>query len=167
MFRGIRYNRTKRMKKEQHKLLTNRAIFILSLLGVAVAVYVLQSFLRQSPIVCISTGCETVRKSPASYPFGIPVPAFGLVGYALLALLSFLRTTTLDARRSGLLLNGMLGIAVFGVSFVSWFTYTELYIIRGVCTWCAVSATNMVLLFLLILRSYALEKNGIIYETHV
>jgi uncharacterized membrane protein len=147
------------MKNEQNIRLINRVIFILSLLGVAVAVYVLQSFLRQSPIVCISTGCETVRKSPASYPFGIPVPAFGLVGYTLLALLTFLRTMKIQTRSSKLALKFMLGISTFGVLFVSWFTYTELFIIRGVCTWCAVSAINMVFIFLLTLRSYLLEKN--------
>lgn len=127
----------------------NRIIFVLSLLGVAVAVYVLQSFVRQSPIVCISTGCEVVRKSPYSYPFGIPVPAFGLIGYALLAILSFFRTT--NNERNTKLLRPMLAIGVFGVAFVSWFTYTELFIIRGVCTWCAISAVNMFILFILIL----------------
>jgi len=90
----------------------NRIIFVLSLLGIAIAVYVLQSFLRESPIVCISTGCETVRKSPASYPFGIPVPVFGLVGYTILALCAFLRTTKLSARSSKLVLKVMLGMAL-------------------------------------------------------
>lgn len=121
----------------------NRLIFVLALLGVAMAVYVLQSFLRQAPIVCISTGCETVRKSAAAWPLGVPVPAFGLVGYAVLAVCAFLKTTTLDSRSSKLVTNVMLGVAIFGVSFVSWFTYTELFIIRGVCMWCAISAVNM------------------------
>lgn len=128
----------------------NRVIFVLSLLGIAMAIYVLQSFLRQSPIVCISTGCEVVRKSPASYPFGIPVPAFGLVGYSLLALFSFLRTTG----EKPWILKAMLGIAIFGVAFVSWFTYTELFVIKGVCTWCAISAVNMFIIFIMVIKSY-------------
>jgi uncharacterized membrane protein len=140
--------------------LYNRIIFILSILGVAVAAYVLQSFLRQAPIVCVTTGCEVVRKSAASYPFGIPVPAFGLVGYTFLALFAFLRTTTLHAQASRRLLNGMLGISIFGVLFVSWFTYMELFVIRGVCTWCAISAVNMIILFVLIVRSYRSEKGA-------
>lgn len=128
----------------------NRVIFVLSLLGVAMAIYVLQSFLRQSPIVCISTGCEVVRKSPASYPFGIPVSAFGLVGYSLLALFSFLRTTG----EKPWILKAMLGIATFGVAFVSWFTYMELFVIKGVCTWCAISAVNMFIIFIMVIKSY-------------
>ena len=137
----------------------NRIIFVLSLLGVAMAIYVLQSFLRQSPIVCISTGCEVVRKSPYAYPFGIPVPAFGLVGYSLLAILSFLRTTNVSRIAYHVsLLKVMLGIAIFGVSFVSWFTYTELFVIKGICTWCAISAVNMVIIFIMVMKSYRLQR---------
>lgn len=120
----------------------NRFIFLLSLLGIAIAVYVLQSFLRDAPIVCLNTGCEVVRKSPASRLFGIPVPGYGLVGYTMLAILAFLRT--LSPKLNKQLLPWIVGIATGGVAFVLWFTYTELFIIRGVCTWCAVSAVNMV-----------------------
>lgn len=52
----------------------------------------------------------------------------------------------------------MVGMGGFGVVFVSWFTYTELFIIKGICTWCAISAVNMVVIFILSLKSYALEK---------
>ena len=128
----------------------NRIIFILSLAGIAMAVYVLQSFLRESPIVCLNQGCELVRKNPASKIFGVPVPAVGLVGYTILAVLAFLRTASADRR----LLYGILGIATFGVLFVSWFTYTELFVIRAVCTWCAVSAVNMAVIFTLAVMSY-------------
>lgn len=92
----------------------NRLIFLLSLAGIAIAVYVLQSFIRQTPIVCVNTGCETVRKSASSY---------------------------------------ILGLAAFGVVFVSWFTYTEIFVIKAVCTWCAISAVNMFIIFFLVLIS--------------
>lgn len=121
---------------------TNRILFILSLLGIALAIYVLQSFLRDAPIVCLNSGCEIVRKSPASKLFGFPVPGYGLVGYTILAVLAFLRTVTPKLNKQ--LLPWIVGIASGGVAFVAWFTYTELFVIRGVCTWCAVSAVNMV-----------------------
>ena len=133
----------------------NRIMFVLSILGVITAVYVLQSFVRQSGIVCLTGGgCEAVRKSPYSYPFGIPVPAVGLVGYSILTALTFLRTTSTDKR----LLSGILGMGAFGVAFVSWFTYMELFVIRGVCTWCAVSAVNMTVIFILAIKSYFMIK---------
>jgi len=122
--------------------MTNRVIFILSLIGIAIAVYVLQSFLRDAPIVCINSGCEIVRKSPYSYLLGIPVPGYGLVGYTILAILAFLRTTSAKLHKQ--LLPWIVGIGTGGVAFVGWFTYMELFVIRGVCTWCAISAVNMI-----------------------
>lgn len=136
----------------------NRTVFILSIIGILMAIYVLQSFLRNTGIVCVTSGCELVRKHPASYLFGtIPVPAVGLVGYTVLAVLAFLHTS-LDARRSKIALRGMLGMAGFGVIFVTWFTYVELTVIKGVCTWCAISAVNMIVIFLLLFRSHTLGK---------
>lgn len=122
----------------------NRAIFFLSLLGIVMAIYVLQGFLRQAPIVCLNSGCEIVRKSPYSYLFGIPVPGYGLVGYTILAILAFLRSTS--PKRNKQLLPWIVGVATGGVAFIGWFTYMQLFVIRGVCTWCAVSAVNMVII---------------------
>ena len=128
----------------------NRIVFVLSLVGIAMAVYVLQSFIRKTGIVCVTSGCELVRKHPASYLFGsIPVPAVGLVGYTFLALLAFLRTTS----KKQWIAKSMLGIATFGVAFVTWFTYVELAVIKGICTWCALSAVNMVVIFALLVAS--------------
>lgn len=132
----------------------NRLIFVLSIIGVLIAIYVFQSFVRQTSIVCVNSGCETVRKSASSYIFGFPVPGVGLIGYSFLAILAFLRTMSSDKR----LLYGMLGISAFGVAFVSWFTYTEIFVIRAICTWCAVSAVNMLVIFLLNVASYKLSK---------
>jgi len=135
----------------------NRIIFFLSLLGIIMAIYVTQSFIRKTGIVCVTSGCELVRKHPASYLFGsIPVPAVGLVGYTILATLAFLRT----AKQKSWMLKSMLGVATFGVLFVTWFTYVELTVIKGVCTWCAISAANMVVIFFLLVKSYTLEKSS-------
>jgi len=137
----------------------NRIIFVLSILGVATAIYVLQSFLRQTGVICLTGGgCELVRKSPVSYPLGIPVPAFGLAGYLGLTILSFLRTLQLPSTMNHRLLTGMLGIAIFGICFVTWFTYMELFVIRGVCTWCLVSAVNMYVIFGLVILSLRSPK---------
>ncbi len=139
------------MKKTLH---LNRIIFVLAIIGILIAVYVTQSFLRKVGIICVSGGCELVRKSPASYLWGVPVPAVGLLGYSVIAILAFLRTTN-PAKG---LLKGILGMTAFGVVFTSWFTYTELFVIKGVCTWCAISTVNMFVLFGLALKSYQLEK---------
>lgn len=130
----------------------NRIIFVLSIIGIIIAAYVTQSFLRGSPIACVNEGCELVRKNPASYLWGVPVPAVGLVGYSLLAVCAFIRT--LSEKNMKQFLYPILGIATFGILFVSWFTYTELFVIRGICTWCAISAFNMFIIFILAVLSY-------------
>lgn len=135
----------------------NRIIFILSLLGLIMGIYVLQSFLRQTGVVCLTgSGCELVRTNPVSYPFGIPVPAFGVAGYTGLALLAFLRT----ASQNRALLKWMLGIAIFGVCFVTWFTAMELFVINGICMWCAISAVNMYVICGLVIYSFRLLKRS-------
>lgn len=141
-------------KKEISTILNkyNRIIFVLSIIGTLIAIYVFQSFVRQTSIVCVNSGCETVRKSANSYILGFPVPGVGLFGYSFLAILAFLRTMSSDKR----LLYAMLGISTFGVVFVSWFTYTEIFVIKAICTWCAISAVNMLIIFLLTLSSYKL-----------
>jgi len=134
----------------------NRIIFVLSIVGILIATYVTQSFLRKVGIICVTGGCELVRKSPASYLWGIPVPSVGLVGYSVIAILAFLRTTN-PAKG---LLYGILGMTTFGIVFTSWFTYTEIFVIKGICTWCAISTVNMFVLFSLAVKSYIVEKKG-------
>jgi uncharacterized membrane protein len=129
-------------------------MFVLAIVGILIAAYVTQSFLRKVGIVCATGGCEAVRKSPASYIYGIPVPSVGLLGYSVIAILAFLRTSNPNKN----LLKGILGMTAFGVAFTSWFTYTELFIIKGVCMWCAISTVNMFVLFYLAIKSYQLEK---------
>jgi uncharacterized membrane protein len=134
----------------------NRYIFILSLLGVIVSSYVLQGFLRGKAIVCVNTGCELVRKNPASYILGIPVPAFGFAGYICLTILAFFRTI----KEKKWQLPLMLGITIFGVLFITWFTLTEIFVIHGMCTWCGVSGIIMFAVFALTLKSFLLSKKN-------
>lgn len=143
------------MKTDKKIALLNRVIFILSLAGILMAAYVLQGWLRHSSILCLTGGgCTLVQKNRLSYPFGIPVPSIGLVGYTILTILAFLRTTS-DNKN---LLKGILGMALFGICFVTWFTYTEIFLIKGICMWCAISAVNMYVIFGLTIASLRLSK---------
>lgn len=137
----------------------NRSIFILSLVGIGIAAYVTQSFIRHSPIICVNTGCELVRKNPVSYLMGVPIPMFGLVGYTILAVLTFLRTVSVKMEK--ILLPYIAGVASGGVLFVAWFTYTELFVIRAFCTWCAISAVNMIIICVIAWKMWRYEKRSI------
>lgn len=144
------------MTSDNRLAVLNRVMFILSLAGILMAAYVLQGWIRHSSILCLTGGgCTLVQKNHLSYPFGIPVPSIGLVGYTILTILAFLRTTS-DNKN---LLKGMLGMATFGICFVSWFTYTEIFLIKGICMWCAISAVNMFVIFGLTVASLRLQKN--------
>ena len=136
----------------------NRIIFVLSLAGVLIASYVLQSWLRHAPIVCLTGGCETVRKNPAAWPIGIPVPGVGLVGYVILSVCAFLRTMKFSRRAGDTLIRIMLGMSVFVVCFVTWFTYTELFVIHGICMWCAISTIDMYIVCALTLSVFLREQ---------
>ena len=121
--------------------------------------YVLQSFLRHTGIICLTGGgCEAVRRSALAYPFGIPVPAVGVVGYTVLLILSFMRTIKTNKG----LLWGIFGMTLFGICFVSWFTYTEIFLIKGICMWCAISAVNMYVIFGLTLKSISIQKKNLL-----
>lgn len=117
-------------KSEKRLVPLNRLIFVLSILGVATATYVLQGWLRKAVIICPTGGCEAVSKNAVSYPLGIPVPAIGLAGYSFLAILAFLRSLSINHELKTKLLTAMLGMAIFGVCFVTWFTYLEFFVIR-------------------------------------
>ena len=140
----------------KHILFLNRCIFILAIAGIIIAAYVTQSFVRKVGIVCVSSGCELVRKNPASYLLGIPVPSVGLLGYSIIAILAFIRSSSTNKT----LIKGILGMTTFGICFTTWFTYTELFVIHGICMWCAISTVNMFILFFLALKSYILEMKG-------
>ena len=58
----------------------------LSLTGFAIAAYLTTVYLQDLPPACFggSTGCATVQHSSYAHLAGIPLPLFGLVGYALL-----------------------------------------------------------------------------------
>lgn len=135
-------------------LLLNRVIFLLSLVGVGVASYLLYSYLNHTPLLCLNKGCEVVRQSEYSALFGIPVPAIGLLGFSVIALVTMIRTflkkTVLDI--------GLLLISFIGFLFVSWFTYVEIFLIKAICSWCVVTAILMTIIFILAIRSHFLQK---------
>ena len=124
----------------------NRILFILAIVGIAIASYVLQGTLRHTTVVCLTNGCELVQKSPYSRLFGIPVSAYGLVGYSLLTMLSLLWSFHPDKR----IYRAMLAIAAGGTGFVLWFSSVQALKIGGFCMWCMLSTVNMITIFLLL-----------------
>ena len=106
----------------------------LSLAGFAIASYLTTVYLEDLPPACFggSTGCVTVQHSSYAHMAGIPLPLFGLVGYALLFISACLPGQR--ARTAGMVFT------VFAISASAVLTYLELNVIHAICYWCVASA---------------------------
>ena len=121
----------------------NRAVFLLSLLGMAVAGFLWHLHATHTDVPCgMSHGCEIVAESVyAHFPDGTGpwVAAWGTFAYLGFAMLAFLRTMALPPARDRLLLGVLALGAVVGTLFSLRLTYIELYVIHAICKWCVSS----------------------------
>ena len=108
-------------------------IAAIAAVGVAIAAYLTVTKLSGGLPVCgPSHGCEDVALSEYSSIFGIPTAAFGLVFSTVVALLG-LGWWRLGDRRA---LVAAYGLGLFGILFVAYLTYLELFVIHAICVWC-------------------------------
>ena len=118
----------------------NRAVFLLSVIGMAVAGFLWHLHATHGDIPCgVSRGCEIVAESAyAHFPDGTGpwVAAWGTFGYLGFAMIAFLRTMALPPARDRMLLGILALGAVAGTLFSLRLTYLELYVIHAVCKWC-------------------------------
>lgn len=114
----------------------NTLIFIFSLIGLIITVYLSRQYLTGSQVVCLTGGCEKVRLSQFSKIGGIPVPLFGLVGYSLIMVFSFLRTlnTTLETK----LIKPIFYISLGGLIFSLYNNLIDWLVIKAFCQYCFV-----------------------------
>jgi uncharacterized membrane protein len=124
-----------------------QAIALLALVGLFLALYL---FLHQigvgGELKCGTGGCDTVQASRWATVLGIPVAAYGVVGYAaiLAVALAALQPAALGRRGPALLLAAL---ATGGVLFSAWLTYLELFVIHAICRWCVGSAVIITLIW--------------------
>lgn len=129
--------------------LSNRLIFIFSLLGFAVSAFLLYEYSLSGPMVCpVGKGCDIVRSSPYASFFGIPVPVFGIIFYLTMAALSVIHSHDLPAK---LVKKLQLLLALTGVGFGVYLTYLEAFIIKAFCFWCVLSFIISVIILKVIL----------------
>jgi uncharacterized membrane protein len=117
-----------------------QAIALLALVGIFIALYLwLHALGFGGPLKCGTGGCETVQTSSYAVLFGIPVAAYGVVGYFALFVVALLalRPAALADGKWNLLL---LGLSTVGLLFTLYLTYLELFVIHAICRWCVGSA---------------------------
>ena len=130
----------------------NRIIFVLSLIGLGVSVFLAYEYARPIPIDCPigGTGCEIVRKSAYSSLLGIPLPYYGITYYSILALISILSSSI----KMTFLKRTQFMVATFGLLFSIYLTALEEFVIKAYCFWCVTSAIISTVIFVVALLSY-------------
>jgi uncharacterized membrane protein len=129
----------------------------LSLIGIAVALYVAQGNYTGQTLWCpILEGCNAVLNSPYSRVLGVPMSYFGFVYYlymfALAARLAF------EPFSRSLRFRAILYAAMGAVSSM-YFIYLQLRFIRELCSYCLISAAVSVLLLCVALCHYQITRH--------
>ena len=129
--------------------LSNRLIFVFSLLGLLVASFLFYEYNIAGTIICpTGRGCDIVRTSSYSSFLGISIPILGIIFYLTMAILSVVHSHYLskEAVRKLQLLVTAIGV-VFGV----YLTFLEAFVIKAFCFWCILSFIISFAVLLLIL----------------
>ncbi len=123
--------------------------FALALLGLFDSLYLSWVYVSPShPLVCLGTGCDVVRASRYAHLFGYPTPIFGVLLYAVLALLFF--AEPLVAPRAGVWLRRLITLAAAaGFVVALWLTGIEAFVLHAWCAWCLTQAIAITLIFVL------------------
>jgi protein-disulfide isomerase/uncharacterized membrane protein/rhodanese-related sulfurtransferase len=122
---------------------------VLCLLGLFDSLYLLYTYTSPSrPMVCIGTGCDAVRASAYSNVGGVPMPAFGVLGYTLLSIVTLAESLS-SARIARLARYAFLGMTGFGFLVSLYLEYLQAFVIHAYCAWCVTSGVVMSALFVL------------------
>jgi uncharacterized membrane protein len=124
------------------------AVGLLALGGLLISGYMLLFKLGLiGSLACGSGSCGAVQASSWAVFLGVPVPAWGLAGYALILALALvgLQPRWLGNRRLGLALFGLATVA-FG--FSAYLTAIEAFVLHTWCRWCVASAIVATLIFI-------------------
>ncbi|MEN8216235.1 MAG: vitamin K epoxide reductase family protein [Pseudomonadota bacterium] len=130
-----------RLKQNPQPLAPDWIIPLLSLLGLAVAAYMLYIEKAQIAAVCGPIGdCNTVQQSEYAHLFGvIPLSVLGVIAY-----LAILLTWSIAHYSSGKLANrgrlALFTLTLSGTLFSIYLTFLEPFVIGATCAWCLASA---------------------------
>jgi protein-disulfide isomerase/rhodanese-related sulfurtransferase len=116
---------------------------ILALLGLFDSLYLLWVYTSPSrPMVCLGTGCDTVRLSAYSHLGSVPMPVFGVAGYMVVALL-IIAESLAPAALAIEVRYALAGATGFGFLFSLYLEYLQGFVIHAFCAWCVTSGLVM------------------------
>lgn len=120
---------------------------LLAVIGLTVAGYLSYVEVSETSAVCGPVGnCNAVQSSPYAKLFGIlPLAFMGMVGYmAFIAAWFFQQFGSVSVKRRAWLV--LWGLGVFSVSFSSYLTFLEPFVIGATCVLCLASAVIITLI---------------------
>lgn len=138
-------------------------IFALSLLGIAISIYLTSVHYANVPLVCSTTGlidCASVLSSPYSVVPGttIPITVPGLAWCLVMAGLAF-ASWRLWPQRQNLRIAEFVW-SLIGMLTVLYLVYAELVRLHRICAWCTALHVAILVIFLItILNLQAPEPN--------
>jgi uncharacterized membrane protein len=127
---------------------------MLALVGLVDATYLTWEYLFPvGPVACLGGGgCDIIRASSYAYIGGMPLPLFGVLMYAVLAVLLWRQVDTPPLRHLPLVISGI------GFLVSVYLTGVEALVIRAWCVWCAISAVSVTAIFVLSILEMALRS---------
>jgi uncharacterized membrane protein len=131
--------------------MSKKVILLLSFAGLAISSYLAWTYLSGSSIACTTHGCDAVRSSNYANLFGVPQPAFGIIFYLILIVLS-LALQIFDKFFTILLKRLIIVVSTLGFLYSVYLTGLEAFVIKAYCDWCLASAGISTLIFIIALR---------------
>ena len=153
------------MKYLQKLGLNKRLLLIILILvcvfGLFMSLFLTYEYYNPAPLVCtapahpnLKSSCEEVRESPYAEIFGVKLPVWGSIYFtsAIVIEVIILFTYLTDRKLpEGIITKQkylhilLLSILVMGILFESTMTGIEIFVIKALCTWCAMIETVAIL----------------------
>ncbi|HEY1762580.1 MAG TPA: vitamin K epoxide reductase family protein [Acidimicrobiales bacterium] len=127
------------------------ATLVLSLIGLALSVYLTITHFQPQALVCSGTGfidCAKVTTSAQSEILGIPVAILGLANYTVMTAFN---TPWAWRATSRWVHVARFALGVISMCFVLWLLYAELIIIGNICIYCTGVHVTTFLLFVVLM----------------
>ena len=136
-------NRQPVLKKRENP---NWPLTVLALAGMVLAAYlVLIAWLGQAPLYCDEgSSCDIVQQSRWGTFLGLPTPFWGLLTYALLAIIGF------RVRKPVLHWKSAWMVSLLGLGYSLYLNAISLFVIESMCAYCLASLSIMTAIFLVV-----------------
>jgi uncharacterized membrane protein len=130
---------------------------VLSVIGVAISIYLTTAHYENAPVVCSNTGiinCERVLSSPYSYVPGtsIPISLPGLLWFLAFGVVAFLAWRVWPERKP--LIIAEVVWSALGLLTALYLVFAELVHLHNICAWC--TSLHIIILVMLLISVYQL-----------